>query len=55
MGKTPPVDKKRKSNAECCNDYKQKKSLNDPSFGEKERIGVNIFRATERKLYCHNL
>ena len=35
MKKTPPVNKNQKSNAEFCKGYKQKKKLNDASFGEK--------------------
>ena len=36
------------SNAECCKDYKQKKKLNDASFGKKERIRVSAY-GTKKK------
>ena len=36
------------SNAECCKDYKQKKKLNDASFGKNERIRVSAY-GTKKK------
>ena len=49
MDKTPPVNKNQKSNTECCKDYKQKKKLNDASFGKKERIRAHAYRAKKKE------
>ena len=49
MGIMPPVNKILKSNAECCKDYKQKRKSNDASFGQKERIRLNAYRAKKKE------
>ena len=38
-----------KSNAECCEDYKQKKKLSNGSLREKERKRVNGYRAKKKE------
>ena len=49
MDKTPPVNENQKSNTECCKDYKQKKKLNDASFGKKERMRAHAYRAKKKE------
>ena len=49
MDNTSSVNKNRTPNAKCCKDYKQKKKLNDASFGEKERLRANDYRAKKKE------
>ena len=49
MDKMSPVNKNKMLNAECCKYDKQKKKLNDASFGERARITVNAYKEKKKE------